>query len=312
MKNLFKISLLFIASVFVTACGTQVSVEPAEVGKILGKNGFKPDIIPPSKFRLDPCLFYCDKLIVLEVSDKPLLEQFPSLFMPKDKLKLAVEVRGTYSIPNDKKSINMIFDRIPATGGKIKAETVYETYGKQAIRGIVRSELVKYSIAEILENRDALSVSIHQAINEKLKNTNTPLIVSRFELAKILPPEVIVKAQEAAKEREIAIQQEEANARVAMVKAERDLEIAKKQRLVERERALAIAEQNKIAAKSVTPELLKYRQLEVFEKVMPEVAKYGNLIIIPIDMKSLDTTDDAAVFSKILGKTIKGTSHSNK
>ena len=311
MKKLLALTLL--STVALMGCGEKVSVPPAHVGKVLTKNGYAPETIPPSKFRLPACWAYCDKLIVLEAADKGLRESM-KLFMPKDKLNIQVDIRGTMSVPNDIKTVDALYGRLTAEGdqsadyhGVITASKVYQTYGQQALRGIVRSELVKYSIAEVLQNREVIVQSIHQAISEKLKTTKTPLIISRFELADVQPPETIVLAQKKAKEREIAIQQAEANAKVKMVEAEQALEIAKKDRLVERERALAIAEQNKIAAKSITPQLLMYRKLEVAERIMTELAnsKNAGLIVVPTDMSSTTGVVDSAVFSKLLGKELK-------
>ena len=312
MKKLALAILLLASALFLQGCGKVVEVPPAHVGKILTKNGFQPDIVPPSKFRLPFCIAYCDKLIVLQATDNKIYEKM-ELFMPKDKLVLKVDVRGTYSVSNDVKTVNTLFSRVTPkvvngydAHGVILARDVYAIYGQQAIRGIVRSQLSNYTIGEILSNRDAISQKIQEAITKKLKATHTPIIISRLELANITPPDVIVKAQEAAKKREIAIQQAEADAKVKMVEAERALEVAKKQRLVEREKALAIAEQNRIAAKSVTPELIKYRQLEIAEKVLLSFAenKSDNLIVLPVDMSSLNTASDSAVLGKVLGKTI--------
>lgn len=310
-KMIMTISALMLGAVVLTGCGKKVEVPPAHVGKVLTKNGYAPESRPPSKFRLPACIAYCDKLVVAEVSDTGFKETM-KLFMPKDKLNMDIEIRGTLSVPKDEKTVNALFDRLVAQKTPdnndyhaiIGSRHVYRTYGKQALRGVVRSELVKYKISDILQNRESIGENIHAALVEKMKSSNIPLRISRFELADVQPPSVIIKAQEAAKEREIAVQKANADAKVSMVKAERDLEIAKKNRLVEREKALAIAEQNRIAAKSVTPELLMYRRLEVTENVMRELSKSDNVIVVPADMSATSGVVDNTVFSKLLGKEL--------
>jgi regulator of protease activity HflC (stomatin/prohibitin superfamily) len=305
-----KLLIVLATMVVLVGCGEKVEVPTAHVGKILGKNGFAPDTLTPSKFRLEPCMTYCDKLVVAQVSDTGAKENM-QLFMPKDKLNLTFDVRFTYSISRDGKTIDQLFDRLPAVEAPegspfhnwITSNLVYNTYGAQAVRGIVRSEMVKYSIMEVMENRESIGKNIHATIASKLKETKTPITISRFELANVQPPEIIVKAQEEAKKREIDIQTTEAQASIDILQAERDLEIAQKNRLVKKENALAIAEQNKIAAKSVTPQLLEYRRLEVQEKVMSLMAKNNASMIVPFNM---DTTSQMAMFSKILGKEVKG------
>lgn len=304
-RKLASISLLALTFVL-TGCGQSVEIPPAHVGKILTKNGFSPEIIPPSKFRLQSCMAYCDRLIVLEAGDTPLKEELV-VFMPKDNLNLTVEIRGTFSIPTDKTVLNSIFDRVPAGENNfIDSNTIYNTYGQQAVRGIVRSEIVKYTIADVLTNRDVIGANIHAAIVDKLKTTNTPVSVSRFELANLQPPQVIVEAQEATKKREVDILKAEADAQVAIRTAEKDLEIAQKNRLVEREKALAIAEQNDIAARSITPQLLEYRRLEVAERIYQNLASSTNagLIVVPADT-SFSEINNGAVFGKAFAKQMQ-------
>lgn len=310
MKSVITTVVCFLVVGALTACGSKVEVPPAHVGKVLTKNGYAPDSIGPSKFRLEPCWAYCDKLVLLEVSDSALSENL-TVFMPEDKLNLTVDIRGTYSIPSDPKTVDALYSRLKSDETKdssvsyIDGAKVYRTYGQQAVRGIVRSEITKYTIQDVLENRDAIGQNIHAAIASKLKNTGTPLVISRFELADVQPPKVIVQAQQSAKEREIDIQRAEADAQVDLVKAERELEVAKKNRLVEREKAEAIAEQNKIAADSITPQLLAYRRLEVAERVYTELAKSNNTIIVPADSSGFDDLTSDAVLAKMLGKEMK-------
>ena len=311
MIKYFKSISVLIALAMITACGSKVEVPPAHVGKILGKNGYAPDTIPPTKFRLPFCVSQCDRLVLLEASDTSLKEKMV-IFMPDDRLNLSVDIRGTYSVTADATTVNAIYDRVVAaevdsSQSIISAAKVYGTYGQQAVRGIVRSEITKYTIQDILANRESIGQNIHAAIVAKLKSTKTPIAISRFELADVQPPAVIVAAQEAAKEREIDIQKAEADAQVDIVKAERSLEVAKKERLVEREKAEAIAEQNKIAAKSITPQLLAYRRLEVAEKIYADLAKSDSaVIVVPADSSGFSSLNDNAVLAKMLGQQFKG------
>jgi regulator of protease activity HflC (stomatin/prohibitin superfamily) len=304
-----KVIVIMLAAAVLAGCGQKVEVPPAHVGKIQTKNGYAPDTIAPSKFRLPACWAYCDRLVLLEASDRGFTETM-TLFMPKDKLNLKVDVRGTLTVPTAQKTVDALYDRLPAedlgdSRSIIRAHQVYLTYGQQALRGIIRSELVKYTISEILEEREAISSNIHEAIRSKMDSTHTPLIVSRFELADIQPPAVIVEAQQAAVEREIGIQRAEADAQVEMVQAERALEVAKLDRLVEREKAEAIAEQNRIAAKAITPEILAYKRLETAQAIYLALAASDNTIIVPADSGAFDRTTSDAILAKMLGKELR-------
>lgn len=303
-----KTIALLVLSLVLIGCGKLVEVPPAFTAKILTKNGYAPETISPSKFRLQHCVAYCDKLVLLEASDQGFVEKI-KVFMPKDKLNLTIDVRGTLSIPTDNKTVDSIFDRVTSDPwvndedvGIISLMKVYRTYGQQAVRGVVRSEIVKYTISDILAQREAIGGNIHNELFEKMSETKIPIRISRFELASVQPPDVIVNAQQAAKEREIDIQKAEADAQVELVKAERDLEIARKNRLVEKEKALAIAEQNRIAAQSITPQLLAYRKLEVAESIYKALSQSDNVIIVPADSSGFSDLNDDVVLSKLLGK----------
>ena len=158
-----------------------------------------------------------------------------------------------------------------------------------------------------MSQREAIGQNIHAAISEKLAETDTPIVLSRFELADIQPPRVIVESQESAKRREIDIQKAEADAQVQLVEAERALEVAKMERLVSREQAEAIAEQNRIAAGSVTPQLLAYRRIEAAERIYTALAGSNNVVIVPADSTSFSDFNSDAVLSKLLGKELRPT-----
>lgn len=314
MKLIRLIAITAIA-VLLTGCnwplGSKVEVPPAHVGKVLTQAGFSDDLKHPSKFRLPACVAWCDKLVLLEVSDNSIKESF-KIFMPNDEMYLEIEVRGTFSIPAIPQYIDPLFARMTAADTNdgdvmmISARRVYETYGAQAVRGIVRSGIAGYDIAQILQSREEVGANIHSLISAKLKATSTPIQLTRFELADIKPPKVITDAQEAAKKREIEIQQAEADAQVKMVEAQRALDVAKLQRMVDREKAQAIAEQNKIAAQSITPQLLEYRRLESAERIFTAIAQSDNSLVIPLDSSSFNSFGESAAFADTLAKKLKG------
>lgn len=276
----------FAALFLLTACGEKVEVPPAHVGKILTKNGYKPDTVPPSKFRLEWCWAYCDKLVTLEIADQSGKESF-KLFMPKDQLNMTFDVRFTLAVPNDETVVAQIFDRVSPSiseGGLIgsgdsyiNVAQVYEVYGRPVIRDVVRRTMAQYDINEVANNRERISQELFQVVTAELKGT--PLLIKRFGLADVQFPEIITQAKEAAAQRRIDIEQEEAKKQIRLVKMQADLEAARRDRNIRKEKAMAILEENEIIAKSVTPDYLAYRQLEVLE----QMAKSNNAVFVPVE-----------------------------
>lgn len=278
------VALLLLVSMVLVACGKKVEVPNAHVGKILTSEGFREDVIPPSKFRMDVCFSLCDKLIVAEASDHAVVEKI-RLWMPKDELNLIIDVRGIYAISDSAANVSIIFAKIPAqpVGGDarlaiISMDRVYATYAKQVIRNLVREEIAEFTIVQVMENRAAINKQLLGRINEAL--AGSPLQAIQFGLADVQPPTIIVKAKEIARKREVEIQQEEANKQIRLKKLEADLEAAQKDRTVRLVRAQTTAEENAIIAGSIGENWLKWRRLEVME----EMAGNERAVFFPVDM----------------------------
>ena len=278
MKRFLKVASVASVAVILAGCGESVQVPPAYVGKILSKDGFQPGLIKPSQFRLPICVLYCDRLIVVESSDFGHVEQFRkdhALYMPKSQLAMPFDVRGTFAIRNDDKALQAVFDRVPAdyrqrklrglVHGFIGKQRIYNIYAKPVIRDVVRRVVSKYSIEEVASSRAAINSELNKAIAEAL--ARTPLVALRFGLADVRFPKVILDQKETAARRRIAIQQEEAEKQIRLVKLQADLEAARAERQIRRERAQAVLEENKIYAESVNEKYLAYRRLEVLEKL---------------------------------------------
>ena len=289
-KTAIKLAIVAGTAMTLVGCGEAVQVPPAYVGKILTKDGFQPGTIAPSKFRLPLCFRYCDTLVLVESSDFGLKEQFRgehSLYMPKSELNMPFDVRGTFAVRNDDKALQALFDRLRAfparrslrgmAHGVISAKRIYETYGRPVVRDVVRRVVADYTIEQIASSRGAINDRLNKELTAAL--TGTPLIVRRFGLADVRFPKVIIDQKEAAARRRIAIQQEEAEKQIRLVKLQADLEAARAERQIRRERAQAVLEENRIYAESVSQKYLAYRRLEVLEKL----AKSPNTKWVPFE-----------------------------
>lgn len=275
MKYIAIIGSLIGMALLMSGCAGEVAeVPPAKVGKVLTKNGFQPETIPPSKFRLPMCLFYCDKLITADASDQGIKEAF-TLYMPKDQLTMKFDVRAIVRIKNDESSINNIFNRIPAQNQNIPIDAVYQTYVKPIIRNTVRAVMADYTINEVASSRAAVDMKIAKSVKESLKNS--PMQVARIGLADIQFPDLITKQKEITAQRKIEIEQEEAKKQIRLVKLETELKVAQAERNIRRVKAEAAKEENAIFAQSVNEKYLAYKKLEVLEAL----AKNPNAVFVP-------------------------------
>jgi hypothetical protein len=269
MKKL--VSLVMVAAVISigTGCGNRVEVPPAHIGKIMSKTGFEKGIKFPSAFRLPYDAWNPPKLVLTEASDNALSEAALQVYMPKDKLNLTVDIRGTYTISSAEKNVDKIFAKITPRDGRnrftmiVTAGRVYDTYAKQVIRESARTILTQYEISYVMENRDAVSTELFSRITEKLKDS--PIKINRLGFADIQPPTVIVAAQIAAKEREVEIQKAEAQKQIDLAQADAALAVAKKQQevdLIEAETQVLV---NQKLAEGVTQAFVTQRGLRILE-----------------------------------------------
>jgi regulator of protease activity HflC (stomatin/prohibitin superfamily) len=199
------------------------------------------------------------------------------IFIPKDELNLELEVRGTFAISNNEENVNKVFARISPNKLSdriyyIQMDTVYQTYAQPIIREAVRSIITNYTISEIMNNREAIGQELAQSVIEKLKNT--PITSIYFGLADIQPPQVIVRAQESAKEREIAIKEAENEKMVSLKKAEAAYEVAVKQQEVDLKEAETQVLVNKKLTEGVNEAFVTQRAL----KVLASLAENENTV----------------------------------
>lgn len=263
-KKVIKIVGAVVMVGVLAACGERVEVPPAHVGKIMGKDGYQENLIPTSKFRLDKCWGYCDRLVTLDIADKAYKESL-NIFIPADQLNLGVTVQATLSI-NPKKTEELfkaispkeLTDQLSI----IENQRIYQTYASQIIQKEVREYLSQYSISQIASSNEKINSELSIKLQEVIAD-RTPFNVRFVGITGLQYPEIITKAQEAAAERREAIQQEEAQAKVTEVKMEAQLKEARLQRAIEKEKAETEALAQRTLADSVDSRVLQLRALEI-------------------------------------------------
>lgn len=243
-------------------CGQMVEVPPAHEGRIMTADGYQEGTISTSKFRLAPCWSYCDKLVLLDTSDRSTVESL-TIFIPTDKLELAVDVRTTLSLNSTKTSA--LFGTISPVETEDKTlipwEKVYGTYAQQIIQAEVREYLSKYSIGQIASSMEKVNSDL-RAILSKAITSKTPFDVRYVGVTRVQYPKIITDAQENAAQRREQIQQEEAQLQISKVKLERELQEARLQRQIDLEKAQSEAAAQKVQREVVDEKVLELRKLE--------------------------------------------------
>jgi hypothetical protein len=270
LSNMLKVSALVLAATLMVGCGERVEVPPGFVGKIMTKDGYQEGMIPTSKLRLPFCNAYCDRLVVLDTTDKSYTEPM-EIFIPSDKLIVKVDLRATLSV--DPTKAEAMFNKLPQVAetdqfSKIAAESIYNTYGKQVLQAEVRSYLTRYTISEIASNGEKINADI-QVLLSKVMGERTPFTVRYAGLTNIKYPPIITEAQENSAKRREMIAQEEAQLEVSKVQLSRELQEAKLTRAIEKEKAETEAQAQMVLAAAVDPRSLRIKELEI-QKILAE------------------------------------------
>lgn len=271
-----KLLLVPLALAVLAGCGQKVEVPPGSVGKIMTKDGWREGVITTSKFRLDPCFSYCDKLILLNVADHTIVET-DEVFMPKDKLVLKYSTQAAISVNPNKYEV--LFNKVTPQDGEISLDRAYQVYAKELIRSEARGLLTEYKISEVASSRAVVETKLANELATRIE-AETPFLVRNIYLSEVQYPAIITKAQERAAERREAIAQENAQLEIARVQYKRELEEETLRRKVEVEKAEAEAEVSRILGGLVTPKYVKYRELNALDSI----ATSANTTFVPVSM----------------------------
>lgn len=270
------IRVLAVLSVLVLAGCSFETVPPTTKGKILTTSGYTPDILEPGKYTL----WGRDQLVLLETNTNVYKETVTVIL--SDKLTLTVDIRFRGRIEGNAQTINAMFNDIKAGDDRrVTFRDVYSVYGRPAVRNRTRAIISNYNVDEVHKNYARLSTEIAESLHEALKPT--PLEISEVALGDIQYPKVVTEAIELAKEREMAIKQEEAQAEIELTKKKNERVLAETDYQIKITQAKAVRDSNKIIGQGVTPELLQLRALEVQEEMINALTAAGNTTFMPFN-----------------------------
>ena len=250
------------------------TIPPTAKGKILTTAGYSPDILPPGKITT----WGRDSLITIQTNTATYSE--PISVVLSDKLTLKVDVKFRGRLAGSDQVINSMFNDIVPREGQVTFHSVYKVYGRMAVRNKAREVISQYSVDDVHKNYARLSQELAVAIRSAL--VNTPLEVSDVMLGNIQYPEVVTSAITLAKERELSIKKEEAQAQIDLTKKKNERLLAEADYQIQITRAKAIRDKNKIIGQGVTAQLIELRRLEVLEVM----AENKSAVFMPVEAMS--------------------------
>ena len=280
MRKSILIVVAIFAMFFMTGCWE--TVPQGTKGKILDRNGFQPEVYPPSRVTVG---LHGDLILVETVTHT--VNEKVTVRM-KDDMNLIVQVRFQLRMGKKEKSLNAVFNDIkPSDGKTITLKQVYSVYGKMITNNVTRAVLSQYNIGDVNDNFNHISADMYNKIIQAFKPT--PLIISDVALGKLDYPQVIDDAIEAAAKRELEIKQAEADVQVRLTELKGKEQVAKGEYRIKMQEAKRIKDYNKAIADGITPELLELRKLEVQQELVNAIGK-GDTTTIFVPYSALGTT----------------------
>lgn len=300
MKRLLL--LCFTALTLLTA-GCSEYVPPGYVAKKVSTNGVEPEIYTTGRHSV----WGRDRLVLIEtasvlrpapltviMADRYTDESGQEQVRPGAEMHFQLNIR--YRVKPDDAIINAALKDMTLSEkvNTITAVDFYNKYGAIAVGKVGREVLSQYTPREVLQNLDEINATLHARLNAEV--ANTPLIFSKAALGPIkLPKEIQSQINENLRTEESKVKKQ-AEQEIALLDKRNEIELARQQALREKIDAQSMAEQNRILNASITPEVLRLRELSLEEKriemqreVMTKALASGNNNTVFIPYGALDS-----------------------
>lgn len=266
----FAISLMALV-----ATGCTQAVPPGYVAKIVGTAGVNPEIHETGRVYINP--FSRNRLILIETASE--LRPAPvNVIMADPVIGKSGEVENRigldmdfilnvrYRLRADDEIITaMLRDmKLDENVSSIAIKQVYDKYGNMVVGRVSREVLSKYAPEQVLPELEGINAILDAKVKEALKDS--PLVVSSVSLGPIRLPQVITDRVRLNKDTELSEAQKRTEQQIALLDKQNEIELAKQQAVRERVDAQSLAEQNQILNASVTPQVLRLRELQIEEK----------------------------------------------
>lgn len=273
MRKLMAVVTIAVAVLMSTGCTK--AVPPGYVAKVIGTAGVHPEIHETGRVHINP--FSRNRLVLIETASE--LRPAPVNVIMADPvvggsgevenrigLDMDFILNVRYRLRSDDEIITaMLRDmKLDEDVSSIGIKQVYNKYGNMVVGRVSREVLSKYAPEQVLPNLEDINAILDEKIKAALESS--PLVVSSVSLGPIKLPEVITDRVRLNKDTELSEAQKRTEQQIALLDKQNEIELAKQQAVRERVDAQSLAEQNRILNASVTPEVLRLRELQIEEK----------------------------------------------
>ena len=270
--KMWKVLVIVLAMAMFLATGCTERVPPGFIGMVMEPGGLTGEVLAPGNHTC----YNRDRMVLIEYVERAYTEPLSILCDDDLNFKFDLKIR----VMTLAKDNNAVLDLLGKQGSQISWEgevgvlpfdVLYKTYVKDPARSIARGVVSKYKTTQIRDARDAITKAITEQLVESVKGT--PVQIKLVATSNFDYPDVITKAVEDKRKREIEIETEKAKQAMELLKIKNRKQIAQQEKVVRALEAEKDAVYMKVMSKAITPSYLRLREIErdivLFENVGP-------------------------------------------
>lgn len=251
--------LIAFFAVSTTGCGERVP--PGFYGMKMQTDGFVGDVLEPGFYSI----WGRDKLVLIEAKEEFRTESLNILCADDLNLAFDLKNKGRFRKGNAsafRDALNRQGANIEWNGdvGVLPYEVFYKNYVRDPAVNQTRKIVSQFQTTQVRENREQIDAEIQAAIIKTAEGTPVEM-VSAF-MSNIDYPEMIERAMERKKEKEVAIGEEESKQAIEMMKIENEILRARKMKELRAAEAEAESVYMIVLGKAANTNYLKLRALE--------------------------------------------------
>lgn len=244
------------------------------------RSGLSGEVLAPGRHS---CWGIGVRLILIEASENVYAEKMRILCADDLNFAFDLKLRGQIkatSGPEVKKmleNVGSVAQQISHIKFALPYSALYKTYIQPQARSIARGVVSKYKTTEIRSNREAIDKVIYEKIVASLEGT--PMVINMVASSNYDYPDVITRAMETKREREIEIEQEKAKQAVKLLQADNRMKLAQKMIVVRASEGRAEAAYLRQVSPALTKNYVELRRIEA-QTPMYEKVGAGDKIIV--------------------------------
>lgn len=287
MRRFKMLMLVLMVMAMFIATGCTERVPPGFIGMVMTPGGLTGEVLAPGNHTC----YNRDRMILIEYVEKAYTEPLSILCDDDLNFKFDLKIR-VMTLADDNKAVMELLGKqgsqITWDGdiGVLPFDILYKTYVADPARSIARGVVSKYKTTDIRNARDEITKTITEKLTKSVQGT--PVKITLIATSNFDYPDVITKAVEDKRRREIEIETEKATQAMEILKLDNRKILAQKRKQVRATEAEAEAVYVTVMGKALTSDYLKLREIErditLYEKVSPgdKVIVTGNGNVTPL------------------------------